>query len=407
MFKVVDGGLMEGSANSRKKFISAYMTDTRLMGVVGIFVRWKLTDNETNTEFFQCFYLDAEEFGFDSYEHVIGPDSADTEERAMAMADRLLGGLGGKRVKISEREARSLVQDYVYMNIKNNIPIPDEAEIDFMLKPEITLSLKERRELMEKQCEEITGDYQLLNYFIMRLVGHDFEAAKYLAGSGINLKDFRKDEPATLLRNESELSGSGYNSGSEKGSFKTSWTYLCQSLVEHKGYFEVLTSKITVEGLKVRDFKLMTRERISSKEADFLTRREEYIILNELEIESEDFNKETSLIIARSQEDSFETGRLFMIFNQDNSHVARRVFRLYDDVFASVYVTDFGQLIVASFDRENAETLEKDLLKTHTDEVVYPLVRYSFDMPVLYEFVRSGFTDFEEFIDVVSENDRD
>ncbi len=407
MFKVLDGGLTEGSASSRKKFISAYITDTRLMGVVGIFVHWKLTDNEVNTEFFQCFYLDAEEFGFDSYEYVLGAENQETMERASAMADRLLGGLGGKRIEISEREARSLVQDYVYMNVKKKIPIPDEAEIDFILKPEITLSLKERRELMAKQCEEITGDYQLVNYFIMRLVGHDFEAAKYLARSGINFKDFRKDEPATLLRNECELSGSDYSSGREKGSFTTNWTYLCQSLVEHKNYFEVMTSKVTLEGRKVRDFKLLTRERITSKEADFLTRREEYIILNELEIEPEDFNKKTSPVIARSQEDSFESGRLFMIFNSDNSHVARRVFRLYDDVYASVYVTDYGQLIVASFDRENAEDLEKKLLKVHTDEVVYPLVRYSFDLPVLYEFVRSGYPDFEEFIEAVSDSDND
>jgi hypothetical protein len=28
--------------------------------------------------------------------------------------------------------------------------------------------------------------------------------------------------------------------------------------------------------------------------------------------------------------------------------------------------------------------------------------RYSFDLPVLYEFVRSGFDDFEDFIDAIS-----
>ena len=106
MFKVVNGGLSEGSAGSRKKFISSYITNTRLMGVTGITVHWKLTDNETNTEFWQCFYLDAEEFGFDSYESVTGPDTEETERKAMALADRLMGGLGGIPVEITERETR-------------------------------------------------------------------------------------------------------------------------------------------------------------------------------------------------------------------------------------------------------------------------------------------------------------
>ena len=36
------------------------------------------------------------------------------------------------------------------------------------------------------------------------------------------------------------------------------------------------------------------------------------------------------------------------------------------------------------------------------EENVFMAVRYSFDMPVLYEYVRSGFEDFEDFIDAIS-----
>ena len=82
MFKVLDGGLLETSAKSRKKFIKAFITNTRLMGVVGITIHWKLIDNSVNTEFWQCFYLDAEEYGFDSYESVVGPEDEDTEKLA-------------------------------------------------------------------------------------------------------------------------------------------------------------------------------------------------------------------------------------------------------------------------------------------------------------------------------------
>ena len=207
MFKVVNGGLSEGSAGSRKKFISSYITNTRLMGVTGITVHWKLTDNETNTEFWQCFYLDAEEFGFDSYESVTGPDTEETERKAMALADRLMGGLGGIPVEITERETRGLIQDYILLNRKKGIPIPEDAEVDFIMRPEVILTLDERKQLMDKQCEEITGEYQLVNYFIMRCVGHDLEAARYLATDGVDLSAFRGRRPAALIRNACELAG--------------------------------------------------------------------------------------------------------------------------------------------------------------------------------------------------------
>ncbi|MBE6026394.1 MAG: hypothetical protein E7229_05730 [Clostridiales bacterium] len=401
MFKVLDGGLLETSAKSRKKFIKAFITNTRLMGVVGITIHWKLIDNSVNTEFWQCFYLDAEEYGFDSYESVVGPEDEDTEKLALSLSDRLMGGLGGVPVEISEREARSLVQDYVYMNVKKEIGIPDEAEVDFIMKPEITLSVQERKDLMDKQCEEITGDYQLVNYFVMRCVGQDFEAARYLSAGHMNFAALSGYMPSTLLRNSVELTGSDFNAG-KKDNFRTAWTYRCQSLIEDRGSYFVMTSRVTVEDLKVIDFKVVDRERISPREADMMTKRDEYVILNELDIDPADFTKASCSYTVRSQETAYDTGRLFVIFNSDNSHVSNKIYKLHDDVFGSVFVNDLGQLIVSSFSRENADAIEKAILTEMRDDEVFLAARYSFDMPVLYEYVRSGFDDFEDFVDAIS-----
>ena len=401
MFKVIDGGLLEGSAGSRKKFISSFITNTRLMGVVGITVHWKLIDNETNTEFWQCFYLDAEEFGFDSYEWVVGPDDEETERRALALSDRLMGGLGGTPVELNERETRSLIQDYVFMNMKKGIALPEGAETDFIMKPEVTLSMKERNELMDKQCEEITGDYQLVNYFIMRCVGHDFEAARYLTAGHVSLNAFSGYGPATLMRNSCELAGSDFNSD-KKNNFRTAWTYKCRSLVEDKGKFDVVTSRVTVEDLKVIGFSVTDRERITPMEADMMTKREEFVILNELDIRPEEFTKTSCRYTERSQETAYETGRLFVMFNPDNGHVANKVYRLQDDVFGTVFVNDIGQLIVSSFSRENADKIEMAIMERLGPEKVFMVGRFGFDMPVLYEYVRSGFADFEDFVDAIS-----
>ena len=102
------------------------------------------------------------------------------------------------------------------------------------------------------------------------------------------------------------------------------------------------------------------------------------------------------------QETAYDTGRLFVIFNSDNSHVSNKIYKLHDDVFGSVFVNDLGQLIVSSFSRENADAIEKAILKEMRDDEVFLAARYSFDMPVLYEYVKSGFEDFEDFIDAIS-----
>ena len=70
-FTIIRGGLSETSLNSRKVFQSSYVTDTRLMGVTGVYIHWALPDNQVLTHFHQFFYFDAEEFGFDTYKGVL------------------------------------------------------------------------------------------------------------------------------------------------------------------------------------------------------------------------------------------------------------------------------------------------------------------------------------------------
>ena len=62
-FQVIPGGLSESSATSRKEFLSAVVTDTRMMGVVCVSARWKLPDNQVSRYLYQYLYIDADEFG--------------------------------------------------------------------------------------------------------------------------------------------------------------------------------------------------------------------------------------------------------------------------------------------------------------------------------------------------------
>ena len=56
----LDGGAIESYKTGNKVFRSAYVTDTRLMGVLSIGITWYLPDNNFKYKFDQFFYIDVE-----------------------------------------------------------------------------------------------------------------------------------------------------------------------------------------------------------------------------------------------------------------------------------------------------------------------------------------------------------
>ncbi len=165
-FTVIKGGAAAALSSNRRKFLSGFITDTRLMGVVGLYIRWELSNMEFVSDFHQFFYFDAEEYGFETYKSLLGSDP----EALTIMEQALIGGLGGSKVNVSEREAAFLVQKFVAMNETLNISLPDgKGEYGFLLDEPVVLSEKEHEILIDKLCTPIVSEYQLINYFLMRV----------------------------------------------------------------------------------------------------------------------------------------------------------------------------------------------------------------------------------------------
>ena len=107
-FTVIKGGGDSLVAPKGSRFFSAYVTDTRLMGVLTLYVRWSIDESDGATAFHQFFYFDAEEFGLDTYRSLLGQDELELQ----VMEDNLIGGLGAAKVPVTEREATFLVQSF-------------------------------------------------------------------------------------------------------------------------------------------------------------------------------------------------------------------------------------------------------------------------------------------------------
>ncbi len=326
-FTVIKGGAGVAVNSQRRKFISAFITDTRLMGVIGLYVQWELftTDSisESASDFHQFFYFDAEEYGFETYKSLLGSDS----ETLTITEQALIGGLGGSKVNVSEREATFLVQKYAMMNQALDIPYPDErSEYDFLLEEPVLLSESENEALIDKLCTPITSDYQLINYFLMRVFGRDFEAAEYLAAEDLKYDELPEEIGATLCKNSIE------EFFDESGC-----SYLCESLIEFDGKYKLVISEINLEEGRVSHTKKRSSFFVTAAEAAMMLNHPEFITVYEILTEPEDFSKRFADLPANSMQTVHDNGRLYLEFNKNNDHVNRKIFRLNEDIHGLYY----------------------------------------------------------------------
>ncbi len=381
-FKLIEGGLAGSQAEKSAFFISAYVTDTRLMGVICMYAHWIIDDEDLH----QFFYFDCEENGFERYESVRDNDMA----QIVITEQSFIGGLGGRKIDITERQARALLQQYMQFNDRCNIKYPAGIdEYKLMTDKNIVLTDREKHELLKKQCTTVKSDYQAINYFLMRCFAHDYEVAKFLTNDGVDVRAYDDCKAASLYRNVIDEIMPG--------------RYMCESLIDSGNRYSLAVSEIHVEDLKVTYFEKCSGFHISTAEAAMMLARPEFVTVYDILTSPEVFDMGMMELSINSMVTSHENGRLYMIFNNNNEHVNKRIFKMSEDVYGIYYVTSFGQLIAAAYSLENICSLEKDLSRSDLAKYLAIVSKYEFKDPILYDFIRSDFENFEEFLEYVHE----
>lgn len=178
-FKVIVGGKEQAAAKQNRRFLSAFVTNTRLMGVVGLSASWETeTEDGGRTLLHQFFYYDAEEYGLESYQSVWG----NNPDELLAAEQSLIGGLGGEKIMLTEAETAGLIRHFARHNRRLSLPLPEpRSEYAFLLAPGASPSPEA---LLAKMCCPIRSDYQAANYFLMRCFAKDFEGAAFLTSPG-------------------------------------------------------------------------------------------------------------------------------------------------------------------------------------------------------------------------------
>ena len=408
---VIEGGLSSSKINTERQFAGAYITNTRLMGVMGMYVHWKLTGYPSAPDFHQFFYFDAEEYGFESYRSVMG----NKVEEISRIEQTMINGLGGRKIELTEREVRAVLWKYFQFNRDHNIPLPEDYhEYEFLLDEEVILSASEYAELMTKLCDPIASPFHAINYFLMRCFGHDYESAEWLCRENVDAHLYENLHPmATFCKNSIDFDDSVGSDNiacclrpdggatSSTGDSDTC-SYLCESLIEYDSEYHIVVSRVTVDGeLMISGFELCSNFKISSMEAAMMLAKPEFITVYETLIPVDEFASLLAQVPLNCLITPHDNGKLYMMFHNHNNHVNKQVFMLSADVAGIYYLSDSGQLLAVAYDLPAIHALEKDLRKSVLAPYTVPTDKYEFKEPVLYDFVESEFEDFNEFIEFI------
>ncbi len=379
-FKIIKGNNNDSDDRISRKFISSYVTDTRLMGVIGMYIHWKVNDED----YYQLFHFDAEEYGFDNYISILG----NNKERLAIEKEAMMGGLGGRFVSLRENEAKYLFQRFMIMNIKNNLPLPEpRSEYLFLYKNKIELTDEEKQFVMNKVCEGIVSEYQIINYFLMRSFAKDEEGAAYLSDENDRVL-YDGKYPATLLKNIIEENEDGLS-------------YVCESLIEEKLKYRLEISEITLKNengkFSIADAQKRSTLNVSPSEAALMLNRSEYINIYSID-EGSDFIEMFKQKKPNALYNIHASVYLFTEFNLNNRHVKEKVYMLNGDIYGVYCISEANQFIVAGYDLDKMNRIEKYFSKGDFNDYISLIEKLEFKESILYEFVNSGYEDFFDFL---------
>lgn len=399
-FTIIKGGLDKGFDICAQDFVAGYISDTRLMGVlvIGLFFakdqdpvksiyNSKGYGIDPDKTFRMFFYVDIEEYGLETYRSVRG----DNPEAIFVAENTMIGGLGAQKIPITLNEAKFVLQYYANYNKEHKLPLPEGIEeYGFLLEEKATLSEPDQYILMQKQCVRLINDYEVINYFLMRITGKDFVGAKYLTNGKVEMDLFPEYKSGTFCKNN--VTPLDFDEG----------LYRSESLIEWGNDYYLLVTCITIQFNQVVKFERINSFKVSTSEAAMMLSQSEFINLYEFKGNYEEKAGIIEGILDHATVKRYESGSLFMLFHTDNRHVARADYRLSEDMIGNIFFSDGGHVVLAAYSDEDAKQTEDILKEADKGKNLVRISKMEFTEPVLYDYIQSGIHDFQKFLDIIT-----
>lgn len=404
-FKVLKGGWLPAQKR-RKIFHSAMITNTRLMGNMGLAVFWSLENWKEDRLVFQYFNLDTDAKAFESFEEFW--DQSKTGEIAMRYIDTTMGCLGGKKVKLTEKEVRYLVKKYFSDKAIVSTNVEDiRQSLDFILDKPAELTRNEKKTLNRKIYAPIKGDIDRINYFLMRYFSGDREPLPYLASRKqikegvIRLNLFDEVTGATMSRNQATRLDLKASAGRDPDYADNIRIYRCNTILDSKDGYCLATSLVTLQGRLIVNFERVSLSKISAAEAALAMRRKEYIsVYRQMEIPSDGIF--SIRLPSTAMVEETPKGSLFLVFRDNNDHIAENPFLLNNDLEGVIFLSSFGNISLGAYSLENIQRMEETFEIHNPGLTGIVEKRFQFQNPILFDFIQSPFDNIYDFIDLIS-----
>ena len=360
------------------EFSLAKITNSRLMGSMGLIIKWEI-DNKTKLE--QYFLLDAEGLGIADYVSLKNP----TKLESYKEEERLMGGLGSDRMRLTEEQALFLVQFYGNKNKIYGKELPGDIKeyIDIIEEYKTQIKIEDIFPII---CKNIESDIEFINYMTMRLIAWDRESLKYFSDreeiSNMNITKIN----GTLLK----------NTVIQKDENK----YLSKAIYEDEdGYYSCIIAfnisnidnKYKINSMLVSDiypvYDFEVFDEISKEEYVSI-----YKLKNAEEFLSKMYDNSPFLLVSEIDENIFMTR-----FNFNNNHVNKDVYVINNDIKA-IYYQMKDNFYVGTYSNRDRVYINKMLMCNYKEHLTQVEDMY-FDENVLYDFVESGSDDFHDFLD--------
>ena len=359
------------------KFGFAKITNSRLMGSMGLIINW---EDKKNIRY-QYFLLDAEGLGIADYVSLNNP----TKEEAYREEERLMGGLGSDRILLSEEEALFLIKYYGNKNYAYDKPLPGDTSEYIDIIENYNTEIKSE-DMYPKICKTITSDEEFINYMTMRFIAWDRESLRNFSDSEEISNMHITNINGTLLKNQVLSRGEG--------------RYVSEALFEdNDGYY---TCKIAFSILKENDkYKLNSmvatgKEPIFDFEVFDEISKPEFVSIYKVKNKDEFIEKlhiDNPFLLRSDMDDA----TFFTRFNFNNDHVKKDVYLINNDIKSIYYQID-ESFFVGTYSDDERKYINK-ILKCNYKEYIELQEELYFEENVLYDFVESGSDDFEDFLD--------
>ena len=394
----------------------------RLMGVVALKLTWQGKDDK-RARFFQVMHLDYSEYGIDDYQEFEcipgSPEYASQKEEMNGLWNHFIAVMGSEVVTIDDACMLRLVSsamklaeadlDREYDNEENR-RFREYASLrlgfmrDTLACRGITEADCSLRDAIETASPVRLSAYETINYFVMRIVDHDFDAAAILTALGREaLEELEITRPGiqTLVKCDIEKAPLKRGDAAHEGSypFNCRITTLGRDRYYHATFRIWLSGNYRSKNPMVTDIKIGSLLPLSDYEAAMQIDRAEYItVFGCSDSMLNGFDPKHIGPLANSAPQAVANGWLYTAYKPNNSHVDSPHYRMDDDVYGYALLSIPGELVLMSPDLRNISMLDDAAIFSLYSPFISAKGRYKIDSSVFQTLCRSQGALFEDLV---------